>query len=676
MPKLAPGGYIGVDAFFVISGYLITTSLVARPPRTIMDLGRFWNRRIRRLLPAAFAAIIVTFLAAALLAPVTRLATTAKDAVYSAFYLQNWNLARQAVDYLQSTQPPGPMQHFWSLSVEEQFYIFWPVLVLLVALITRRRHRHTIIGLTAVFALVGGLSLAYSGYLTAIAPAKAYFITPTRVWELAIGGLLAVALPPFLRHCRPANKLLSARPGQLAVAWTGVAMIAAAGWFFSDTTAFPGLAALLPTLGSAVFIAGGALATPGRPARLPVRWLVFLGDASYSVYLWHWPVAVILPEVLGHSLTWWETVAAIAFTLVVSALSYKYIETPFRHTPVLVAPLRRAFAFALSGMMIIAVAGVGCRYVLSNRAQSDLAEVRALAAEDSCLGAAALLIPECSSPDAGGRSLVETPLAAQEDFPATDADGSQACYWRTDKIGEPKCHYGVESADATKVALLGNSHAAQWLPAVEGLASADNLAITTYIAAQCYPATLPLAQFSPDNRRRCLEYTSHSLEAIADANTDVVIMSAYSTPTNPSLRFADVPVEEQFDTIAQSWSTILQSYRALDIPVVVIRDTPSPDSDVPACLTNHATDPEACNGNRADWLKDDPLAAAALALNDPGVVVADLTDAFCEGETCFAVAGGLVVYRDHDHVAGTYAASAAEALAPYIDQALAQAAAG
>jgi len=258
-PSLLPGGFAGVDVFFVISGYLITGHLWRGYQRTgKIALLDFWGRRARRLVPAAALVLTVTWLASRLVLPATRLADTADQVRASALYFQNWLLAHNAVDYLKSNDAASPLQHFWSLSVEEQFYLLWPWLFLaaamLVGLRARRAGRHRAPGVNVGRAVVAGLagalvlgSLAYSVYDTRADPAAAYFVTTTRVWELGLGGLLAL-LPQRLG--RPLS-----RQGWLG--WAGLAAVAASPFLLRGTSAFPGAIALLPVLGTVALIAGG-----------------------------------------------------------------------------------------------------------------------------------------------------------------------------------------------------------------------------------------------------------------------------------------------------------------------------------------------------------------------------------------------------------------------------------
>ncbi|MFP5283458.1 MAG: acyltransferase family protein, partial [Actinomycetes bacterium] len=351
-PGRIPGGYIGVDVFFVISGFLITSHLLAHPPRSLPDLSAFWSRRARRLLPASLLVLAVTLVASRLVAPETEWAGTARQAGGAAVYVVNWLLAADSVDYLASENAPSPVQHFWSLSVEEQFYFVWPVLILgLVAWAVRRQWRpQTVIrvGLGAVVLV----SLAYSVYATAVSPDRAYFVTPTRAWEFGVGGLLAAVLP-LVGGTDRGGPVPLPRPVRSGMAWLGLAAIAAAAVGYSAATPFPGWQAALPVLGTAAVIA----AMPAGRARgvdrmLAQPWVQWLGDRSYSIYLWHWPLIVLMPALLGRDLGIFDEVNVVLATLLLATLTKRFVEDPFR-TAVWARPPRRVFAAAAAGMAVV-----------------------------------------------------------------------------------------------------------------------------------------------------------------------------------------------------------------------------------------------------------------------------------------------------------------------------------
>ena len=353
-PARVSGGFVGVDVFFVISGFLITSHLVREVTSTgSVRVGRFWARRIRRLLPAGLLVLAACAVAVVLVLPATAWAPTARQLGASALYVQNWALALDAVDYLAADDVPTVAQHYWSLSVEEQFYLVWPLLVLgLVALAARRAggrpgpvavRRALVVG-TALLALA---SLTWSVVSTSQDQALAYLSTLTRVWEFAAGALAALVAvrtpwPPAARA---------------ALGWAGLAAIGASALVYTDASAFPGWIALVPVLGTVAVIAAGA----GRGRAAPGTWLSlrparFVGDVSYSVYLWHWPLIVVAPVVLGRATSWPDEVVLLVLTILLAWGTKVLVEDPARTRPLLAAAPWRAFAFAVAGMLVV-VAG-------------------------------------------------------------------------------------------------------------------------------------------------------------------------------------------------------------------------------------------------------------------------------------------------------------------------------
>ncbi|NMM35207.1 MAG: acyltransferase, partial [Phycicoccus sp.] len=347
-PDRLTGGYIGVDAFFVISGYLITSHLIREVERTgSLKLWAFYARRARRLLPASIFVLLFASLGTFLFLPSDLWASTAHEVTASGFYVQNLWLASKAVTYSASNDVASPVLHYWSLSAEEQFYLVWPSLIIISLLVARkwlRGHTTTTIGFTLL--LVTLSSFAISVWGTQTHRAAAYFITPTRAWEFGAGALVVL----LMRKWAPSLTL------SRVLRWLGMIGLLAAAWFFSDATSFPGYAAALPVIATAAVIVAG---DTGRadPSDLvfrlrPVQWL---GDVSYSVYLWHWPLMVFAPYVLRHNLTTPELLALVLLCLVVSGLSKRFVEDAMRFWPRLIRTPRATLLAAGAGMLVIAL---------------------------------------------------------------------------------------------------------------------------------------------------------------------------------------------------------------------------------------------------------------------------------------------------------------------------------
>jgi peptidoglycan/LPS O-acetylase OafA/YrhL len=319
---LLPGGYVGVDVFFVLSGFLITGLLLQADERGSISLTAFYARRVRRILPASSLVLVATVIGSFYFLSGSRALHVADDAQWSSLFASNFNFIQQSTDYLNAQAPPSPLQHFWSLAVEEQFYAVWPLSILVLATVARRVPLRT--KLAVLLAAVIASSLSWSVIQTAQNGAEAYFSPLTRAWELAAGALLAVGSRVLLRLPRGVG---------VALSLAGVAMIVASGLVFDDATPFPGYAVALPVLGTALAVAGGTCA-PGGGAEVllrlaPVQWL---GKLSYSLYLWHWPVLAIAREHMATGLGLGRTLLLCLLSLALAAVTFWAVERPVRNS--------------------------------------------------------------------------------------------------------------------------------------------------------------------------------------------------------------------------------------------------------------------------------------------------------------------------------------------------------
>ena len=357
------GGFVGVDVFFVISGFLITGLLWREVSTTgTVGLRRFYGARARRLLPASATVGVVTMIGAAVLLPPLQARSVIGDGIASALYVSNYWFIQQGVDYFAASTPPSPFQHYWSLGVEEQFYLVWPALIIGTAWLIRRARRRTRAHAPSsqrpylvVLALVAAVSFALSLAVTYVMPAVAFFSLPTRAWQLAVGGLVALTAGQWRR--------LPPRAAAIT-GWAGLALILLACTRLSATTLYPGTAALLPVLGAALVIGAGCAAPSqgcGRVLALsPMR---AIGRVSYSWYLWHWPVLLLAPALLGHPLGLAGRLAAALVSGGLAVLTLRFIENPLRFA----APVRRSAlrSLALGGAATAVAVCVGVALLVS-----------------------------------------------------------------------------------------------------------------------------------------------------------------------------------------------------------------------------------------------------------------------------------------------------------------------
>ncbi|MEU8420986.1 acyltransferase family protein [Micromonospora sp. NPDC048835] len=654
-----PAAFVAVDVFFVISGFLITGLLVDEIRRTggirIVD---FYARRAKRLLPAASVVLVASLLLTYLFLPPIRWSETARDALASAVYAMNWRLVEQSTDYLRTEEAPSILQHFWSLAVEEQFYLVWPLLLLVVALpVARRtsgstgarppmprgragRHRRPFLGdrmspwLLGAFALVGVPSLAWSMHLSQTEPARAYLVTTTRMWELALGGGLAILGGHLSRLPRPAA---------IALGWAGMTTVALAATLIRpETAAYPGFLALLPTLGAVAIIAAGPGAGRYGPAlllnRRPTR---AVGAVSYSWYLWHWPLLVVAEARWG-PLGTTAGLAMILCSAVPAVLTYHLVENPFRYAQISGA---RVLRMGLAATSLTVLTGVGLQLAVRPSTPPDLAGA-------PLAGAASV----GASPVDWFARITPDPLDARDDLPDVYRDD---CVTQAQDASLRSCTYGDRDS-AVEVALAGDSHAAHWVPALQVIAAERGWRLVTYIKTTCSFLTAPVSIAGrPDHS--CTEWNRNVRSAltgerrprllIVSSVTQIPLVNGSTPPPGPAT------ADAQTAALSQTWSELTSA----GLPLVILRDTPSFTVDMAECVSAHRERLSACAQPRKRALAwGIPQERAASAL--PDVRLADLNDAICPTEPCPAVIDGLLVYRDAHHLTATYARSLAPRL--------------
>jgi peptidoglycan/LPS O-acetylase OafA/YrhL len=666
-PVRITGGYVGVDVFFVISGFLITGHLVGEMTRTGgVRLGAFYARRIRRLLPAAFVVLATSLVLLIAFLPYPRWARNAWEIAASAGYVENWYLAAMSVNYSALNDAASMVQHYWSLSVEEQFYIVWPLLLLAAVAISARLDRdstrrgwqgHGSKALIVVVATVGILSLGASVVYTVLAPSQAYFATFTRGWEFAVGGAVAL-LGTRVRLSRITANVVSI---------LGFALIAFSALAFDHTTPFPGYAALVPVLGTAaVIVAGNSHAKlwhANVTALRPVQWV---GGISYSLYLWHWPLIVAAPFVIGGEASTVSKVCVLLISVVLAALTKRFVEDKGQTWSFWRTSTRRALLLMLAGMLLIAALVAGVLTWYQTRVEADRPPAQVVAS--SCEGPLALA-PGADCTDPFGAADYSVMTTKNEYFFTPPECGTfLPILTYGEKQTTLECDFSGGAANPQRVWLVGDSHAQQWQGAIFDIARERNWIVTTSYLGGCPVADVAFLGFrgpwGPAEADRCNTWSEDLSATIRAAKPDLVITAMAARQDLVDDGSGDPPLEQMSDGLIDYWT----AWADEGIDVLALADPPYNGEvrDVDCVLLN-AGDPETCARPRGEAQPTDPVSMAGAAERSDSIAVLDLTDRFCDAERCYAVVGGIPVYYDADHLNLEYVRMLAPEISGAID---------
>jgi peptidoglycan/LPS O-acetylase OafA/YrhL len=650
-PARLPGGYVGVDIFFVISGFLITGHLVREITATgTIRLGQFWARRARRLLPASLLVLLFCALVAMspYLTPTSALPGEVREIVASTFYVENWFLAFSSADYLGHGGEPTTVQHYWSLSLEEQFYVVWPLLMLLAAWIAAKWMRgatRRVILIALVVVTVA--SFVFCVVFTLTDPAPAYFVTFARMWQFGVGAL--IALVPLLRVQHPAVSFV--------LGWGGVLVLLFVAFRFDGQTPFPGYMAAVPTLGAAAIIMASNTRRWWYPTRIlsiaPAR---FVGDISYSLYLWHWPLIIIAPSAPFWGLTIYHRVALLGICFVLAWLTKRFVEDPVRAWRALTGRPARVTLWASLVAMVVVAGTAGLAWAVNAPAYRDgVAAIEQLRENPpECFGAAAVLDDACADVDPGDEVL------PAPGFAGVDRPSDEQCFVQLNDARPVSCEFGSDAADAPRVALVGDSHAYQLLSTFERMAEDEGWHLTTYFKGACPWNTTPLSTPGAFGDA-CAQWREGVAASMADRDFDAVFTAAIATTP-----YAAAGHDSSFDAAVAGYRDAWSTMTDRGIPVVTVVDNPVWETDPNKCLRTR--DVSECVGPRADVLvADDPVRAAAEGASD--VTLLDFTDVYCDDDACSPVVGGANIYRDQDHLTVTFA----DTLAPWYTRALQEA---
>jgi len=586
--RLVPGGFIGVDIFYVISGYLITGLILREIENTgTLNLQSFYQRRIKRLLPTSVFVLFVTAIVGMFVLPAITRDALGRDLFAAATYISNYLFAWWQNDYQNLNATPSPFIHYWSLALEEQFYLVWPIFILF---LSRYGKRAVLYGV----AISSALSLLLSIYQTQTSPIWAFYSLPTRAWELGVGALLL-----FVPENIWKNKFIP---------WLGLVGIGIAAFNFDENTAFPGINAVLPVAATALLIGSISIWPRFFNDLSNNRISQWLGAISYPLYLWHWPALVLPSSAMGRPLRVRERIFCILLTIILAHFTSKYIEQPVRHKNIKGKKIYLSFAATTAASL---VAGL----IITSTA-SSMISVRG--------------------------TDYKFNLVDVMEKPAVYGDNCHSNYGETES-GE--CTYG-DLTSKTTIVLYGDSHAAQWFPALEELANERGFKLVSLTKSACPAVDVPRADQGAFKNVHCQKWRDNSIARIQKIHPAGVITSSFQYFTPPS-GYSD----------ANKWwkdgqVRLLDALRGSSEHLIYISDTPRPVRDIPNCLASR--DSHSCDSTEKTAVKI-----------IQGFEKIDPTPWLCS-KYCSAIQNGYVVYRDASHIS----VAASLALKPQLEAAL------
>ncbi|GAB2778167.1 acyltransferase family protein [Halomonas shantousis] len=630
----------GVDVFFVVSGFLVTTTLVSQHQThgRVVPLA-FWANLAKRLFPSAFLVIFVTAVVGILVLPQVLWVDTIRHAAASLVYLENWQLAFDAVNYLAQGMEATPYQHYWALAVQGQFYVLWPLLMLMVLWGSARRASSIRRRLSGAFVAVFLASLCYSVIATRHNQQFAYYDTLARVWEFALGGLLAVWI----------RDLHFSRIVSFILGWMGLVGLLACGFILDVSNRFPGYVALLPTLSAVCLLISGNRSTRGSAAAwLSKRPFVSLGGISYAFYLWHWPVLIFFRHLTRDpEISLLEGSAILAVALMMAIVSTRLLENPVRTSALGKArPIKTFAVMALLCLPAAAAVGGWAGYTK----EVLLSDMTPLNLDDPNYPGARALSGVGYVP-LGETKLHPSPVNARRDRPKPYADQCQQQSMRPELL---RCAYGKRDAD-TVIAIVGGSHSVQWVPAFEVFAEAEGYKIVNYTKSFCLFSS-PEGFGKIYEYPSCTEWNARLMDELIATQPDLVF-TLYSRDSGEK------------EHVPQGYLDWFHRLAEHGIRVLAVRDNPWMPFEPSTCVELHGVASNQCRVSRDAMLsRTDPADSVRDSLGNVSFI--DFSRFFCDADNCFPEAGNVLIYRDSHHITTSYMRTLAAYLRPQVKAAM------
>lgn len=630
----------GVDVFLFLSGFLLTLSLLRKVDRTgSFSVTNQYGRTLRRLVPAALLVLAAVAIATVLISPRPSWAQVGSELVASALYFENWELINSQLAYGAAGPETSPLQHFWSMSVQGQFFLIWPLTLLIISMLVKRWEVGFARTVGVVSAALTLASFAWAQTLSTTDQAVNYLHSGSRLWQLTLGALLATVYP----HLRTPARL------KAALGWVGLSMIVLSGFLFDGAQHFPAFPALLPVLGAALVVAGSG--PDGRfsvRTALGTRPLAFLADISYPLYLWHWPILIFYMEYRGLRVIGLRSAMAILATSIALAwLTQALVARPA------LANVGKLSAGRLALPVLVPLIGLALAAgssVMALRAweERELAELPQ-GVSPYYPGALVLTGEAVEPPDGWSTRPVPGLAAAQKDLPDLYSEGCIQSH--RDEAGTDEvliCPDQEVLQPHKRVVLSGGSHAIHWYDALKEVAKRQQWELLVVDKDGC---RLAMATKTTGQPSACQRWNEAARDVIRNLDPDAVFTVGTRTPGTPG------QVENVADNELKVWDFFSQN----GIPTIVFRDTPRFLERVPECLARAGLDNSRdCGRSESDiYQETNPLEELA---RPAGIVPIDLRHAFCKDGFCDVVIGNVVAYRDADHMTATYSTTLQGAL--------------
>lgn len=635
----------GIDAFLAISGFLMTLSLARRLEDGSLRLGPYLARLLRRLLPPVLLVLVAVAAAGYLLGPSGQQEQLVRELRATLFWAENWELINSQLDYAAAGPGTSPLQHFWSLSVQGQFYLLWFVLVVGAGWVGRRLGRTVWESTLVAVSLVTVSSFLWHVLVLADDQQVAYLHTGGRLWELGLGGIVGLVLP----------RLSLGHDVRVALGWVGVVLLVSCGFVLDGREVFPGPWALWPVGGVLLVLAAGTTRAPGSADRLlhlaPFR---FLGDISYAWYLWHWPLLIYLLHVTGMQTADLRlAVAVLVGSVLLAWASTRLVEDPVHHL------LGGRQLLTLGGTAgVLALSAVVAAGALGHLEAQERAHLTAASRPSADHPGAAVLGPGWDGPLPDVPPVPDLSVVGKDLPDVYDLEGCVRTHRDTPESARPGlCHLGPEDAART-VLVTGGSHVAQWMPALRLVAEQEDwqLVFAEKDGCQFLPRPGPGSR-DPEQTESCYAYNENLWPIIEDLAPDYLF--TIGTTSRPL----------EGEATPEGFVTQWRRLDDLGIGVLAVRDSTRLQEPVPECLERTGFDAHACGQPRTErLLATSPLLDVADLPDNVRPI--DLTDRICRPDWCRAVEGNVIVYRDTSHVTATYMRT----LAPFLRDALEEAA--